>query len=147
SAGARDRLENLEELINSIQDYEAEAEEPSLSGYLERVSLQTAADGPGKGVTLMTVHAAKGLEFPVVFLAGLEEGTFPMLRAGDGWEKLEEERRLAYVAITRARERLVLTNAIRRRLFREEHRLTFETLPLDPDDPGSNRDSRFLGDN
>jgi DNA helicase-2/ATP-dependent DNA helicase PcrA len=147
---ARERIGNLEELVNSIRDYEREAgsagEEPSLTAYLERVSLQSSADGASRGVTLMTIHAAKGLEFPVVFLAGLEEGTFPLMQAGDEHEKLEEERRLAYVAITRARERLVLTNAARRRLYRGERTVVAPTARLDEDDPFSLHESRFVED-
>jgi DNA helicase-2/ATP-dependent DNA helicase PcrA len=80
----------------------------------------------------MTVHAAKGLEFPVVFVTGLEDGVFPSLRDGEDEEAIEEERRLAYVAITRARERLLLTNARERRLFGQDAR------PF--------RESRFIAD-
>jgi DNA helicase-2/ATP-dependent DNA helicase PcrA len=93
----------------------------------------------------MTIHAAKGLEFPVVFLAGLEEGTFPLVQSDDGRDKVEEERRLAYVAITRARERLVLTNAAHRRLYRGNVTVA-PTPPLEPSDPFSLRESRFVLD-
>ena len=115
------RLENLRELIGSMEEFEQEAETPTLSAFLELVTLQTSADEAGSGdkLTLMTVHAAKGLEFPVVLVAGLEEQMFPYrgLDAGDDPEELEEERRLAYVAFTRAREKLVLTWAPMRRVF------------------------------
>jgi DNA helicase II / ATP-dependent DNA helicase PcrA len=118
------RLGNLEELVGSIQDYEEEAAErgetPSLSGYLERVSLVAAIDAQKNGpmVSLMTVHSAKGLEFDAVFLTGMEQEMFPYRGIASGEdEELEEERRLAYVAITRARRRLVITYAGSRTLF------------------------------
>src|SRR3954462_9195701 len=90
---------------------------PAIHDSLEQVSLVAPADAAQKGVTLMTVHAAKGLEFPVVFVTGLEDGVFPSLRNGEDEEALAEERRLAYVALTRAEERLFLTNARARRLY------------------------------
>jgi DNA helicase II / ATP-dependent DNA helicase PcrA len=118
------RLENLGELMSSVSDYEMEArasgEEPNLSGYLERVSLQSDVDGmkDAPRVTLMTVHGAKGLEFELVLLTGMEEEMFPY-RGMDpgGEEEMEEERRLAYVAITRARKYLVMTHAELRQIF------------------------------
>jgi DNA helicase-2/ATP-dependent DNA helicase PcrA len=148
SKESQDRIGNLQELVGSIKDYQREVAEPSLVDYLERVSLQSSADTQSGGaVALMTVHAAKGLEFPVVFVTGLEEGTFPRIDPDDGPEELEEERRLAYVAVTRARERLFLTNAARRRLFGRENRVpTASTAPLDPIDPWSQRESRFIVD-
>jgi len=118
------RLGNLEELIGSIQEYEEEAEAqgetPSLQGWLERVSLVSAIDSQKDipSVSLMTVHAAKGLEFRTVFITGLEEETFPYRGLdSDELEDLEEERRLAYVAVTRARERLYITHTEARTLF------------------------------
>ena len=115
------RLENLRELLGSMEEFEQEAETPTLTAFLELVTLQTSADetGPGDKLTLMTVHAAKGLEFPVVLVAGLEEQMFPYrgLDAEDDPEELEEERRLAYVAFTRAREKLILGWAPMRRVF------------------------------
>ncbi len=128
---AEGRLQNLEELLGSMQEFDsarAHAAQqggrdvlPRLAEYLEEVSLasvesETAASDQ---LTLMTVHAAKGLEFPVVFVVGMEEETFPFRGADPGAdpEEMEEERRLAYVAITRARERLVLSWAAARRLF------------------------------
>jgi ATP-dependent DNA helicase UvrD/PcrA len=144
---SRDRIENLEELVGSMRDYEAEIEDSSLVDYLERVSLASPVDGESRGaVALMTVHAAKGLEFPVVFVTGLEEGTFPRVDPDDEPEELEEERRLAYVAITRARERLFLSNAVHRRLFGRELRVTSGTPLLDPSDPYAQRESRFIAD-
>jgi DNA helicase-2/ATP-dependent DNA helicase PcrA len=143
---ARDRVENLEELVGSMRDYEAAAHEPSLVDYLERVSLESSADGKVKGAALMTVHAAKGLEFPVVFVTGLEEGTFPRVEPDADPEEMEEERRLAYVAITRARRRLFLTNAVRRKLFGREQRVYATTPPLDRADPWGMHESRFVGD-
>jgi DNA helicase-2/ATP-dependent DNA helicase PcrA len=114
-------------LVGSIRDWEREMEAqegapPTLTAYLERVSLVSPADEKPKGVTLMTVHAAKGLEFPVVFVIGLEDGVFPSLRNGEDQEAIEEERRLAYVALTRARQRLFLTNARSRRLYGQDPR-------------------------
>ena len=104
---AQERIENLMELVGSIETSKREAEAQrgraaDADDYLERVSLVSPADEKPQGVTLMTVHAAKGLEFPVVFVTGLEDGVFPSLRDGEDAEALEEERRLAYVAITRA---------------------------------------------
>ena len=115
------RVENLMELVGSMRDFLSEravtGEPTALVDYLELVSLNSPADNEGKGVTLMTVHAAKGLEFPVVFVTGLEDGVFPSLRNGEDQNAIAEERRLAYVSITRARERLFLSNARYRRLF------------------------------
>jgi DNA helicase-2/ATP-dependent DNA helicase PcrA len=153
SKESQDRIGNLQELVGSIKDFEREAEErggerAKLVDYLERVSLQSSADAQtGGAVALMTVHAAKGLEFPVVFVTGLEEGTFPRVDPDDDPEELEEERRLAYVALTRARDRLFLTNAARRRLFGRENRVPTATTPLlDPIDSWSQRESRFIAD-
>ncbi len=124
SAESDARLENLAELIGSIAEYEAEApeagEEPSLAGYLERVSLVAAVDSLKEtpAVSLMTVHSAKGLEFDTVWLTGMEEETFPYRGLdGNDPEELDEERRLAYVAITRARRRLFISHAMSRTLF------------------------------
>jgi len=114
------RLENIEELKTMMRRYEEESEEPSLSGFLEEVALYTDLDSYDESddkVTLMTLHAAKGLEFPVVFLPGMEEGLFPSYRSLDASEDLEEERRLAYVGITRAKEELILLTTKRRMLF------------------------------
>jgi DNA helicase-2/ATP-dependent DNA helicase PcrA len=120
------RLENLQEVLGSMLEFEREAQEPTLSAFLELVTLQTDADrvDDDDSVTLMTVHAAKGLEFAVVMVAGLEEETFPHVRgAFEGAlpdpEDIEEERRLAYVAFTRARQRLFLSYAEARRTYGE----------------------------
>src|SRR5262249_57021919 len=116
-----ERVRNLNELVAAAAAYDAEiGEGGTLTGFNERIALTGSADekdGRGESVTLMTIHAAKGLEFPVVLLAGLEEGTFPSLREGDEPAELEEERRLAYVAITRARDRLILSFARMRRAY------------------------------
>jgi DNA helicase-2/ATP-dependent DNA helicase PcrA len=142
------RLQNLEELIGSMEQFVAEAEEPTLTAFLERVTLQTDAEGSDGGkaedpITLMTVHAAKGLEFPVVICAGMEEQLFPFrgLEVGADPEELEEERRLAYVAFTRARERLILSHASTRYVF-GNLKMNARSRFLD-ELPGS--DVRFVG--
>ena len=119
------RMQNIEELLGAIQLAQEENPELTLTEFLEAVTLDSAGDEeeqPEEKLTLMTVHAAKGLEFPVVFVAGLEEDTIPFKRGQDPLEEeeLEEERRLAYVALTRAEERLMLTWAQTRRLFRDK---------------------------
>ena len=121
---AQTRLENIDELINKLALYEDTAEEPTLSGFLEEVSLVADIDSwsaDSDYVSLITIHSAKGLEFPIVFLCGMEDGLFPMSAAINSMdeEDLEEERRLAYVAITRAKEKLILT-ASRMRMVRGE---------------------------
>jgi DNA helicase-2/ATP-dependent DNA helicase PcrA len=119
------RFQNLQELVASMDEFEREHREATLADFLENVTLHTSADeesGAGDRVTLMTVHAAKGLEFPVVMVTGLEEQVFPF-KGIDPWEdpeELEEERRLAYVAFTRAKERLVLSFAAIRRIFGQQ---------------------------
>ena len=119
---ARGRIENLEELVGVAREYDAAAEEPSLSGFLQEISLYSDQDAmrndedDGGQVTLMTLHNAKGLEFRAVFMIGMEEGIFPHSRSIEE-NSLEEERRLCYVGMTRAQERLVLTHAMRRNLF------------------------------
>ena len=136
------RVENLKELVSASMEYEerpfeelGEDEEISLSGFLEKVSLVADADeipdGEDHGgvVTLMTLHTAKGLEFPTVFLTGMEDGIFPHARTLDDPKEIEEERRLAYVGLTRAEKRLYISRA--------EYRLTFGT-------PKYNAGSRFL---
>lgn len=124
SAESDARLENIAELVGSLREYESEApetgEEPTLAGYLERVALVAAVDNLAETelVSMMTVHSAKGLEFDEVWLTGMEEETFPYRGLGsDDPEELDEERRLAYVAITRARKRLYLTYVSSRFLF------------------------------
>ncbi len=121
---ATGRLNNLQELLNAVKEYEdkkkSQGESVDLGQYLEGVSLHTDLDAydPSKpAVTMMTVHLAKGLEYPMVFLTGLEEGLFPIGSGSSSPEDLEEERRLCYVGITRARETLYLTHTATRRLF------------------------------
>lgn len=114
------RLENINELKSTIMKYELENENPSLSGFLEEVSLYTDLNDLNQNedsVILMTIHSSKGLEFDTVFLVGLEEGIFPGYQAINSPVELEEERRLAYVGITRAKRKLYLTNVKLRMLF------------------------------
>ena len=114
------RLEHIEELKSYIVNYENDHDEASLAGFLEEMALYTDADQTGEdedAVLMMTMHSAKGLEFPVVFLAGMEDGLFPGFRAMEREEDMEEERRLCYVAVTRAKEQLYLTCAERRMLY------------------------------
>jgi DNA helicase II / ATP-dependent DNA helicase PcrA len=117
---ARARLENLQELIGVAREYEESETEPTLAGFLANIALISdidVLDDDASYVTLMTLHSAKGLEFNTVFLTGLEEGVFPHGRTLTEPHEVEEERRLAYVGITRAMERLLLTFAQRRALF------------------------------
>ncbi len=138
SPESRDRLANLAELVSMASDFDDETEgKGTLVEFDERISLSSAndeADGRGASVTMMTIHAAKGLEFPVVFLVGMEDGLFPSLREREGSNSdrdMEEERRLAYVAMTRAKDRLILTSTRMRRFWGEMR---------------MNRPSRFLDD-
>jgi DNA helicase-2/ATP-dependent DNA helicase PcrA len=138
NAEADARMENLRELVSSLRDYEVEAEAagevPTLSGFLERVTLVTDVDAIEEGgrVVLMTVHGAKGLEFERVVLTGMEEEMFPYKGVDPGEaDELEEERRLAYVAITRARRQLAMTHTQMRQIFGTTR---------------WNRPSRFLGE-
>lgn len=115
-------LENIEEFLGAVSEYEQGAETPTLEDYLENVALVSDLDGAelgGKVVTLMTVHSAKGLEFPIVFIAGLEEGVFPTGRSLQDEKRMEEERRLCYVAITRAQQQLFLSYAAQRMLYNQ----------------------------
>jgi DNA helicase-2/ATP-dependent DNA helicase PcrA len=118
---ALSRLENLRELISAAQDFVERSEDKSLEAFLDMVALLTDVDEGMKDargrVTLMTLHMAKGLEFPVVFITGMEEGVFPHGRAYIDPEELEEERRLCYVGVTRAKKRLFLSAALQRRLY------------------------------
>ena len=120
---ANERIENLMELVSAARDYEGRDPEASLSGFVDRLSLLSEVDEESGDrnahVWLMTMHAAKGLEFPVVFIAGMEEGLFPHSRSSEDEAELEEERRLFYVGMTRAERRLFLTSAARRRVFGE----------------------------
>ncbi|HQO23933.1 MAG TPA: 3'-5' exonuclease, partial [Spirochaetota bacterium] len=118
-----DRLENIDEFINSAIEYEERTENPSLEEFLQEISLLTSEENPenkqAEAVTLMTIHNAKGLEFNTVFLTGLEEGTFPHANSLNSDAQIEEERRLAYVGITRAMDRLYIISADVRRQFHQ----------------------------
>lgn len=130
----RTRLENVRELGSSIQAYLDNSDAPSLSGFLDEIALYTDLDShdPGEDcAVMMTMHSAKGLEFPVVFAVGVEEGIFPGMRAIGDQEEMEEERRLCYVAMTRAKETLHMTCAAQRMLYGRT---------------SANRPSRFLGE-
>lgn len=123
SEEAQDRLANLQELLSALEEFERVSAERTLAEFLEQVALISDLEQEGKGresATLMTLHAAKGLEFPLVFMIGMEERLFPHARSLEDPEQMEEERRLCYVGMTRARERLYLTNARRRRIFGQE---------------------------
>lgn len=133
---AQDRIDNVNELLSSIVHYEEENDEPSLSGFLEEISLITDMDreddDDNSRVSLMTIHSAKGLEYPIVYIIGVEEGIFPgsqSIYAGEA--EIEEERRLAYVGITRAKEKLYISCAYQRMLFGRTERM---------------RESRFIGE-
>jgi len=121
SEEAEGRIENLAELVSAAREYESRDPEPSLGGFVDQLSLLSHVDEESGArnarVLMMTMHSAKGLEFPVVVIAGLEEGLFPHSRSADDEAELEEERRLCYVGITRAERRLVLTSAARRRVY------------------------------
>lgn len=114
------RVENLKELVSAAVEFESGSEDPSLSAFLEKVTLVSDIDNFDQdtdSVVMMTVHSAKGLEFPVVFMAGMENGIFPGSQSFNDPNEMEESRRLCYVGITRARERLYMTSAENRRVF------------------------------
>lgn len=121
SQESADRLENVEEFVSTVKQYELENDEPSLSSFLEEIALVSdtdSLDSSDDKVVLMTVHSAKGLEFEKVYLIGMEDGIFPGNQSiFGGRDEIEEERRLAYVAITRAKKHLTVTNASVRMLF------------------------------
>ncbi|MGL4345164.1 MAG: DNA helicase PcrA [Cellulosilyticaceae bacterium] len=118
---AADRIANIEELVSKAATYMKEAEEPSLESFLEDVALVADVDNydqESNSVVMMTLHSAKGLEFPVVFIPGMEEGLFPsFMSMTEGDDKIEEERRLCYVGITRAREKLYMLNTQQRTVY------------------------------
>ena len=119
---ARSRVENIREFVGAVQEFEEKADNPTLMEYLENVALVSDLDAMTEesgAVTMMTLHSAKGLEFPNVFMIGMEENLFPSVRSKDDQARLEEERRLCYVGITRARERLYLSHASRRMLYNQ----------------------------
>ncbi len=131
---AQDRLRNIEQILATVAEYAEEEEEPTLEGFLQQFSLMADADDTDlskDSIALMTLHAAKGLEFPVVFIAGMEQGLFPLGKAMNDPEEEEEERRLLYVGITRAEKKIYISHASRRYKFGQ---LEF-SLP-----------SRFLGE-
>ena len=116
------RIENIDEFLGAVAEYEKAAETPTLEDYLENVALVSDLDNAefgAKCVTLMTVHSAKGLEFPIVFMTGLEENVFPTGRSVQNDEGIEEERRLCYVAITRAQKQLYISYASQRMLYNQ----------------------------
>ena len=116
------RIENLQELVNVANEFEPEELDNTLGEFLAQVSLVSDIDGMDEianNVTLMTLHASKGLEFPIVFLAGCDEGIFPSARCSNSLSELEEERRLMYVGVTRAENKLYLTTAKRRQMWGE----------------------------
>ena len=131
------RIENILEFKSVIRQYEKEEEEPSLSAFLEKISLMAEVDNLNSqedAVILMTLHSAKGLEFPVVFIAGMENNLFPGWRAFESQEKLEEERRLCYVGMTRAEKKLYLLSAEVRTLYGKTD-FTKESMFLKEIDP------------
>lgn len=110
------------EFVGAVKEFEEKADNPTLTEYLENVSLVSDLDEMGEdggAVTMMTLHSAKGLEFPNVFMVGMEENLFPSARSRDDESRMEEERRLCYVGITRARERLFMSHASRRMLYNQ----------------------------
>ncbi len=132
------RLENIRELKSSIAAYVQNSENPSLAGFLEEIALYTDIEEYNEGddaVVMMTMHSAKGLEFPHVFIVGFEDGLFPGMRAIGDPEEMEEERRLCYVAITRAKDKLTITHARQRMLYgRTSAALPSRFLKEIPDD-------------
>ena len=160
---SRGRIENVQELKSNILGFlEQQPEDATLSGFLNEIALYTDLDSVEASddcVTMMTIHSAKGLEFPVVYVVGMEEGIFPGSSAQYDQEELEEERRLCYVAMTRAKEKLTLTNARQRMLYGRtstnrasrfldeipEENMRWESKP-EPRFGGMEHDSTFGGD-
>jgi DNA helicase-2/ATP-dependent DNA helicase PcrA len=143
---AERRVENLEEVVSGVRAFEQTVNEPMLSGYVDRVCLMSGDEDPreepGFGVRLMTIHSAKGLEFPFVFLPGLEEEILPHKRSIDSADSLCEERRLFYVAITRAQRKIVMSHArTRRRSNRDTNRLPSRFLSEIPEELLDREDS------
>ena len=123
TSDSQERWQNIEELVNGMIEYANEKENPNLVEFLEEISLLTDIDkwnDEVKQITLMTIHSSKGLEFPIVFISGLEEGLFPISQYLDQNDELEEERRLFYVGTTRAMEKLYLSYSKFRRRFGSE---------------------------
>ena len=145
---AQSREENLGELIAAVTEYEESEPEPTLAGFLEKITLASDIDSmedKSDVVTMMTLHSAKGLEFPIVFMVGIEEGLLPHQRSYDSEAELEEERRLCYVGITRAEEHVYLTHARSRRLYRDiDYRIPsrfIEEIPPELVDQGTPHES------
>jgi len=147
---ADNRLANLQELFNAVVEFQEENEDKSLEGFLANASLASDLDNLKEGqeaVSLMTLHSAKGLEFPIVFIVGLEEGLFPNFRAMDDPLALEEERRLFYVGITRAQEQLFISHASERRQYwgSREPRVPSQFLAELPEDLVNTNAKRVYG--
>jgi len=143
-----ERLENLDSLCEAVREYEDAAEEPTLSGFLEEVALVSDVDRYDENadaVTLMTIHSSKGLEFPIVFLPGMEENVFPGSQSMAAPSEIEEERRLAYVAITRAKKKLVITHARERMLYgmTQRNMLSRFVREIDPEYLDVQKDNTF----
>ena len=145
---AQTREENLGELIAAVAEYEESELEPTLAGFLEKITLVADIDNmedKSDVVTMMTLHSAKGLEFPIVFMVGIEEGLLPHQRSYDSEAELEEERRLCYVGLTRAQEHVYLTYARSRRLYRDiDYRIPsrfIEEIPPELVDEGPSYES------
>jgi len=138
SVEAKTRIDNLGEFLSAVSEYEKSEETPSLAGFLESVSLVSDIDAYDENddtCVLMTIHSAKGLEFENVFLSGMEEGLFPSVRSLDSSEDLEEERRLCYVAITRAKRQLYVTAAKSRTVYGQTtHQVNSRFLTEIPDE-------------
>ena len=146
------RIENLQELVNVANEFEPEEENNILGEFLTQVSLVSDIDGMDEianNVTLMTLHASKGLEFPIVFLAGCDEGIFPSARCSNTVSELEEERRLMYVGVTRAENKLYLTTAKRRQMWGEYKYYTpsrfLDEIPANLIDEESSEYSEYSG--
>jgi DNA helicase II / ATP-dependent DNA helicase PcrA len=117
---ARTRMENVQELLSVTEQFQSSTESPTITAFLEQVALISdidTLDESGNAITLMTLHSAKGLEFPVVYIVGMEEGLFPHRRSLEDREELAEERRLCYVGMTRAKEELTFAYAHQRMLM------------------------------
>ena len=147
SIEAQTREENLGELVAAVAEYEERETEPTLAGFLEKITLSSDIDSmedKSDLVTMMTLHSAKGLEFPIVFMVGVEEGLLPHQRSYDSEAELEEERRLCYVGLTRAEEQVYLTHARSRRLYGDiDYRLPsrfIEEIPPELVDQGPVRE-------
>lgn len=147
----RDRIENIDELISGVLEYQKNNEEATLTGYLEEVALVADVDKydeSADAVILMTIHSSKGLEFPVVFLPGMEDGIFPGMKTITGpQDEMEEERRLAYVAVTRAKEKLYILYANERMLWgRSGHNPPSRFIDEIPSQYVEKQDTRRDGD-